>query len=133
MGTSVDKQASYTSHWDDWKNQTDYQETHYQLERKRRLKGALKNTLKLLALVTAYNIIRDVPDITLSREAGLHSLLQHKRHKKGYLLTGKVDSQDIERLRNILGDLPQGIVKGSGDFVNIIDTCLLYTSPSPRD
>ena len=92
------------------------------LQAKRPVKGPIKNTLKLLALVTAYNIVRDVPNITLSCEAGLHSRFRHKRHKKGYLLTGKVDHQDIERLRNILGDLPQGVVTGSGDFVNIIDT-----------
>ena len=87
----------------------------------RRKPTGRKRTLLLLGLKMAAAVVASQPNIDLVEVGKLRNDLR-KYKRNGALLTAKVTPEDRARLRNVLEDIPMGLLGGTEGFCVVLDT-----------
>ena len=104
--------------------------------RKRLLSPTLKGLTMLFAAVSA-TVTAEYQPFSLSRDKEFRSHLRQYRCYHGGLLSNALSLQDLLQVQHRIrasSDVMSSLPGASPDMISAIaDTCLLYTSPSPRD
>ena len=103
---------------------------------RRRRSQSSTNRILLLALQAASLIAHEQPEITLNQGICRRQSLQRYRGYMGLLNTSKfeTESEDMQRLRKTLEEMPQGLLTSTDSFQLIVDSgCTLSSTPDPLD